>query len=172
MGVRRKAGDDFADTGHLRRDDRHDRRGQERVATTGDVATDPVERNVAVPEVNTWPDLDFQILQGSELGPGEHAHVGDSELGVFACLRVQPFDCCLTFFSSDLEAVERRLVEFLRIVTDAASPSAATRLSTSATSISTLALSATASRAGDFTKRMVSGMGSLVICLSQVPAAQ
>jgi hypothetical protein len=79
---RRRAGDDAFDASHPRRDDRHVRGGDHRIAAARHVAADRVYRDVAVTENHAGQRLDLQILHRILLLLREVAHLGLRELDV------------------------------------------------------------------------------------------
>ncbi len=112
----RRAGDHPLDPGHLRGQDGHVRRGEQRIFAAGHVAADAVHRNVPVAQDHAGQCFDLDVLQRVLLDLGEIADLRLREPDVVDFARRHGFDAGLDLRRAQLEGRRVPVVELARIL--------------------------------------------------------
>ena len=109
--IGRQAGDDFLAAGNLRRNDRHHRCRENRIAAAGHIGADALDRNDAVAQVHACQIRDLERKHRCELSLRERLDARNRELGVGAGLRIERRDCGVALGNADLERLAFVIVE-------------------------------------------------------------
>ena len=116
MRGRRQAGNDLINARHHRRHNGHHRRRQQWVAPTGNVTTNPLDRDDLMAKMQAGQRLNFQWQHGSVLRFGEGPHAGNGKFGVGAGLWIKGCNRCRAFFRGNLKRRHIGLVEQITVV--------------------------------------------------------
>ncbi|MCY1485507.1 hypothetical protein D9M68_191340 [compost metagenome] len=108
---RRRGGDHPLDPGDLGGEHAHVRAGDQRVLAAGDVATDRVDRDVAVAEHHARQGLDFDVVHRVLLDLREAADLRLGELDVVEGLLRQAGDAGVDLRLAEAEGFRRPVVE-------------------------------------------------------------